>query len=65
MPSPSQKNREHLIRIEGEIGLLKHEIQTIRGNHLHHLDLRVSRMEKVMWTFCLIAVTHLLYTVLN
>ena len=28
MPTPSQKNREHLIRIEGEIGLLKHEIQT-------------------------------------
>ena len=65
MATSSQKNKEHLIRIEGEIALLKHEIQTIRGNHLHHLDVRVSRMEKVMWTICLIAVTHLLYTVLN
>ena len=65
MATTSQKNKEHLIRIEGEIALLKHEIQTIRGNHLAHLDQRVSRMEKVMWTICLIAVTHLLYTVLN
>ena len=39
--------------------LLKHEIQTIRKS-LHHLDLRVSRMEKVMWTICMVAVTHLL-----
>ena len=65
MATASQKNKEQLIRIEGEIALLKHEIQTIRGNHLAHLDQRVSRMEKVMWSICLIAVTHLLYTVIN
>ena len=50
MATASQKNKEQLIRIEGEIALLKHEIQTIRGNHLAHLDQRVSRMEKVMWS---------------
>ena len=59
------QNRESIIRIEGELKLLKAELKVIRSNHLHHLDLRVSRMEKVMWTICLIAVTHLLYTVLN
>ena len=65
MATVSQKNKEHLIRIEGEIALLKHEIQTIRGNHLVHLDQRVSRMEKVMWSICLIAATHLIYTLLQ
>ena len=61
----SRSNRESIIRIEGEIKLLKAVIQTIRGNHLAHLEMRVSRMEKVMWTICLIATTHLLYSLLQ
>ena len=61
----SRSNRESIIRIEGEIKLLKAEIQTIRGNHLAHFEMRVSRMEKVMWTICLIATTHLLYSLLQ
>ena len=65
MATTGQINREAIIRVEGEIKLLNQEIQTLRGNHLAHLEMRVSRMEKVMWSICLIAVTHLLYTVLN
>ena len=59
------QNRESIIRIEGELKLLKSELKVIRSNHLHHLDLRVSRMEKVMWSICLIATTHLLFTLLQ
>ena len=65
MPSQSQKNGEAIIRIEGELKLLKQEIQHIRGNHIAHLERRISRMEKVMWSICLIAATHLLFTVLH
>ena len=65
MPSQSQKNGEAIIRIEGDLKLLKQEIQHIRGNHIAHLEMRISRMEKVMWTICLIAITHLLFTVLQ
>tara|TARA_R100001015_G_C4525481_1_gene93314 strand:+ start:221 stop:418 length:198 start_codon:yes stop_codon:yes gene_type:complete len=65
MVTTGQINREAIIRVEGEIKLLKQEIQTIRGNHLAHLEMRVSRMEKVMWTICLIAATHLLYSLLQ
>ena len=60
-----QDNRESIIRIEGELKLLKAELKVIRCNHLHHLDLRVSKMEKVMWSICLIATTHLLFAVLQ
>ena len=60
-----QDNRESIIRIEGELKLLKAELRVIRSNHLHHLDLRVSRMEKVMWSICLIATTHFLFTLLQ
>ena len=65
MVTTGQINREAIIRVEGEIKLLKQEIQTIRGNHLAHLEMRVSRMEKVMWSICLIATTHLLYSLLQ
>tara|TARA_Y100000592_G_scaffold29699_1_gene47365 strand:- start:376 stop:573 length:198 start_codon:yes stop_codon:yes gene_type:complete len=65
MATVSQKNKEHLIRIEGEIALLKHEIQTIRGNHLHHLDQRVSRIEKIMWGCTIAVITHLIITLIN
>ena len=60
-----QDNRESIIRIEGELKLLKAELRVIRSNHLHHLDMRVSRMEKVMWSICLIATTHFLFTLLQ
>jgi len=65
MPTQSQKNGEAIIRIEGNLKLLQQEIQHIRGNHIAHLEMRISRMEKVMWTICLIAATHLLFTVLH
>ena len=65
MSTTGQINREAIIRVEGEIKLLKQEIQTLRGNHLAHLEMRVSRMEKVMWSICLIATTHLLFTLLQ
>ena len=65
MPTQSQKNGEAIIRIEGDLKLLKQEIQHIRGNHIAHLEMRISRMEKVMWSICLIAATHLLFTVLH
>ena len=65
MPTQSQKNGEAIIRIEGNIKVLQQEIQHIRGNHIAHLEMRISRMEKVMWSICLIATTHLLFTVLH
>ena len=65
MQSQSQKNGEEIIRIEGNIKLRQQEIQHIRGNHIAHLEMRISRMEKVMWSICLIATTHLLFTVLH
>jgi hypothetical protein len=63
MATKSQQNREELIRVEGE--LLKQELRTIKTNHLYHLDLRVSRIEKIMWGCTLTVLTHLIFTVLK
>ena len=65
MATKIQQNREQLIRVEGELKLLKQEIKTIKGNHLFHLDQRVSRIEKIMWGCTIAVVTHLIVTIIN
>ena len=65
MATKRQQNREELIRVEGELKLLKQELRTIKTNHLYHLDLRVSRIEKIMWGCTLTVLTHLIFTVLK
>ena len=65
MATKSQQNREELIRVEGELKLLKQELRTIKTNQLYHLDLRISRIEKIMWGCTLTVLTHLIFTVLK
>ena len=65
MATKIQQNREDLIRLEGELKLLKQELRTIKTNHLYHLDLRISRIEKIMWGCTLTVLTHLIFTVLK
>ncbi|MGI9572176.1 MAG: hypothetical protein ACR2L5_02515 [Candidatus Actinomarinaceae bacterium] len=65
MATKIQQNREDLIRVEGELKLLKQELRTIKTNHLYHLDLRISRIEKIMWGCTLTVLTHLIFTVLK
>ena len=65
MATKTQQNREELIRLEGEIKLLKQELRTIKSNHLFHLDQRISRIEKVMWGCTVTVLTHLIFTVLK
>jgi hypothetical protein len=59
------ENRESIIRIEGKIKLLAKDISMLRENHIKHLSCRVGRMEKVMWSVCLIAASHLVFAVLQ
>ena len=65
MATKIQQNREDLIRVEGELKLLKQELRTKKTNHLYHLDLRISRIEKIMWGCTLTVLTHLIFTVLK
>ena len=44
-----QSNREDIIEIHGELKLIKHDIKTIKENHLAHLDYKITQMQKVLW----------------
>ena len=65
METKIQQNREQLIRVEGELKLLKQELRIIKGNHLFHLDQRVSRIEKIMWGCTVPVLTHLIFSILK
>ena len=45
--------------------LLKKDISVLRDNHIYHLSLRVGRTEKVLWSCTLIAITHLIFALLQ
>jgi hypothetical protein len=65
MATKIQQNREQLMRVEGELKLLKQELRIIKGNHLFHLDQRVSRIEKIMWGCTVTVLTHLIFSILK
>jgi hypothetical protein len=37
-------------KIKGDIKLINQTLDTIRDNHLAHLDAKVNTLNKVMWT---------------
>jgi len=49
MTAKAQSNKEQIIEIHGELKLIKHDIQTIKENHLAHLDYKITQMQKVLW----------------
>jgi hypothetical protein len=41
MTTQSQKNSQDIIKIQGEMKLLHQKIDTIKNNHLVHLDQKI------------------------
>ena len=65
MRTKTQNNREEIIKLHGELKLLKKDISVLRDNHIYNLSLRVGRTEKVLWSCTLIAITHLIFALLQ
>jgi hypothetical protein len=49
MATQSQKNSQDIIKLQGEIKLINNKIDTIRDNHLHHIDYKINNIYKVLW----------------
>ena len=45
----SKKNEIAIVKLEGEINLLHHKIDTIRNNHLVHIDQKINLIYKFIW----------------
>ena len=49
MENLSQQNKEKLIQLDGEIKLINNKIDTIKDNHLQHIDEKINNIYKVLW----------------
>jgi hypothetical protein len=59
------ENEKKIIKLEGELTLIHHKIDTIRDNHLHHIDLRINNIYKVLWFVAALSITSLVNLVLT
>ena len=42
MENLPQENEKKIIKLEGELSLIHHKIDTIRDNHLLHIDQKIN-----------------------
>ena len=46
----TQKEKDLIIKLDKEIALVKKDITVLRDNHLKHLEAKVTRIDRVLWT---------------
>lgn len=65
MKSQSQKNSEDIIKLQGELKLVHQKIDTIKDNHLAHLDMKVNNMYRMLWVILTISLSGLINLVVG
>lgn len=65
MKSQSQKNSEDIIKLQGELKLIHQKIDTIKDNHLAHLDIKVNNIYKMLWVILTISLGGLINLVVE
>jgi len=44
-----QDNREAIIRIEGKLELIDNKINTLKDNHLYHVEKDMRQLKALVW----------------
>ena len=60
MATQSQKNSQDIIKLQGETKLIHQKIDTIKNNHLAHLEKKVDNVYKLLWVLVTISLSSLL-----
>ncbi len=60
MATQSQKNSLDIIKLQGETKLIHQKIDTIKNNHLAHLEKKVDNVYKLLWVLVTISLSSLL-----
>jgi len=59
MKTQSQKNSEEIIKLQGEVKLIHNKINTIKDNHLTHIDKKIDNIYKIIWVIFGVSVASL------
>ena len=53
----SKKNEIEIVKLQGEVNLIHHKIDTIKDNHLQHIDEKINLIYKFVWLILGISLT--------
>ncbi len=56
MPTQSEK----INKLDKEVAIIKKDIELIKTNHLYHLDLKISGIQKILWTVGVLVFSNLI-----
>lgn len=51
---------EKINKLDKDIALIKQELNTVKNNHLYHLEKKVDLSMKVLWTVGILVLSNLL-----
>ena len=51
---------EKINKLDKDIALIKQEINTVKNNHLFHLEKKVDTISKVLWSVGILVLSNLL-----
>ena len=49
MKTQSQRNSEEIIKLQGKVQLVNQKIDTIKDNHLAHINAKINNIYKIIW----------------
>ena len=65
MVTQSQKNEKEIIKLQGELKLINNKIDTIKNNHLQHIDYKINNIYKLIWLILTISISGLVNLVIT
>ena len=65
MATQSQRNEKEIIKLQGELKLINNKIDTIKNNHLQHIDYKINNIYKLIWLILTISISGLVNLVIT
>ena len=57
------KNKLDIVELKGEIKLLRQEVDTVKTNHIWHLQKSIDGINKVLWTVGFMVLAQFLWVI--
>ena len=61
----SQQNREAIIRIEGKLELMDNKLNTLKDNHLFHIEKDMRQLRTLVWTIGVTVFAQMLFLIIR
>jgi|TARA_R100001460_G_scaffold22048_1_gene44868 hypothetical protein len=59
------QNREAIIRIEGKLELMDNKLNTLKDNHLFHIEKDMRQLRTLVWTIGITVFAQMLFLIIR